>query len=149
MAKKRPRPMKSYRATLPRTVNAQLDAAIEEGLRKQVVAKNIVIDSLRAELAAASDILDANTQTMSDQRELASQLREELDRPHRVLRLIEYTGPRRWVEDTVRRAVHGTHRFGNGGAVTGVTLTEYPEVLVLARETDAEKTRAAKTWRME
>lgn len=54
----------------------------------------------------------------------------------RVLRLIEYEGPRSWVESTVLRAIHGTRVIGpaNNQRITGVTLTQYPEVLSAARE---------------
>lgn len=54
----------------------------------------------------------------------------------RVLRLVEYEGPRSWVELTVARAIHGTHVFRpDGGRVTGVTLDVFPEVLERARLT--------------
>lgn len=47
----------------------------------------------------------------------------------RVLRLVEYVGPRKWVEASVKRAIHGTRTLLNGARITAVTLTKYPEVL--------------------
>jgi len=55
----------------------------------------------------------------------------------RVLRIIEYVGPRRIVEDTVRRSIHGTITCGGEGAmrITAVTLHDFPEQLEKARHT--------------
>ncbi len=53
----------------------------------------------------------------------------------RVLRIVEYAGERAWVEETVRRAIHGTRATGRG-SITAVTLHEYPEKLVEAEQTD-------------
>lgn len=70
----------------------------------------------------------------------------------RVLRVVEYTGPRKLVEEQVRRSLHGT-RAGYGGtdgpavAITAVTLNEFPEVLIAAREVDGTqpyRTQAAR-----
>lgn len=55
----------------------------------------------------------------------------------RVLRIIEYTGPRDAVEEQVRRSLHGTRyglRLDNGHCViTAATLSQYPEILEIAR----------------
>ena len=48
----------------------------------------------------------------------------------RVLRLIEYRGPRVWVENQVRNSLHGTKEVstGNGmGYITVVTVGEFTE----------------------
>jgi hypothetical protein len=50
----------------------------------------------------------------------------------RVLRILEYVGPRKWIEETVARAIHGTRHLANG-SITAVTLGEYPEVLERVR----------------
>lgn len=47
----------------------------------------------------------------------------------RVLRIIEYRGPRHWVETTVRRSIHGTKVLENGAFITVTTLGEYPELV--------------------
>ena len=47
----------------------------------------------------------------------------------RVLRVIEYVGPRKWVEATVERAIHGTHRMPNGSFIRAATIGTYPEIL--------------------
>lgn len=47
----------------------------------------------------------------------------------RVLRIVEYIGDRKWVEDTVTRAIHGTRIVGAGRRISAVTLHEYPEAL--------------------
>lgn len=51
----------------------------------------------------------------------------------RVLRVIEYTGPRAKVEQQVLRSLHGTRDYGNGAATTAVTLHEFPEKLEAAK----------------
>jgi hypothetical protein len=54
----------------------------------------------------------------------------------RVIRIIEYVGPREWVERTVADSIHGTLRVGRVGfsiqipddaQITAVTLGEFPE----------------------
>ena len=67
----------------------------------------------------------------------------------RVLRLIEYEGPREFVEEQVANSLHGT-RFGMAGKplevgllppgrvrITAVTLGTYPEVIEIARRVPA------------
>jgi hypothetical protein len=49
----------------------------------------------------------------------------------RVLRIIEYTGPRDWVERTVANSVHGTKDMGHG-KISGATIGSYPEILHMA-----------------
>lgn len=55
----------------------------------------------------------------------------------RVLRLVEYEGPREWVEETIGRAIHGRKQIGRIDGetvyVTAVTLDEFPRVLEEAR----------------
>lgn len=48
----------------------------------------------------------------------------------RVLRVIEYVGPRPWVEEIVSKSIHGTKIFGNGDrCVRAATVGTYPEFL--------------------
>ena len=48
----------------------------------------------------------------------------------RVLRVIEYVGPRKWVEETVARSVHGTKHFSAPErSIRAATIGAYPEVL--------------------
>lgn len=47
----------------------------------------------------------------------------------RVLRVIEYVGPRDNVEDQVARSLHGEKRLPNGVMIKAATLGAYPEVL--------------------
>lgn len=51
----------------------------------------------------------------------------------RVLRIIEYRGPQRWVEETVRKSIHGTRQIDREKSITAVTLHEYPEQIRVAR----------------
>lgn len=67
----------------------------------------------------------------------------------RVLRVIEYTGPRAKVEQQVSRSLHGTRDHGNGVATTAVTLHEYPEVLEQAKPEAIDKARMERMERME
>lgn len=52
----------------------------------------------------------------------------------RVLRIIEYTGPRDRVEKQIALSLHGTRHCGNGLTITATTLHEFPEVLEKARD---------------
>ena len=51
----------------------------------------------------------------------------------RVLRLVEYEGPRKEVEEQVRNSIHGTRMGMKCVRITAVTLDQFPEVLVEAR----------------
>lgn len=50
----------------------------------------------------------------------------------RVLRVVEYEGPRGQVEETLINSIHGTAMFGEL-RVTAATLCEFPQVLDEAR----------------
>lgn len=53
----------------------------------------------------------------------------------RVLRIIEYVGPRSLVEEQIKKSIHGTRVFflgrnvGSEMAITATTLGEFPEIL--------------------
>lgn len=47
----------------------------------------------------------------------------------RVLRVIEYTGPRDKVEDQVARSLHGEKRLSGGLVIRAATVGSYPELL--------------------
>ena len=47
----------------------------------------------------------------------------------RVLRVIEYVGPRSWVEQTVARSIHGTMVVGSDKEIRAATIGTYPEIL--------------------
>ena len=47
----------------------------------------------------------------------------------RVLRIIEYVGPRDWVEKTVEKSIHGTKAMDNGAVIRAATIGGYPEIL--------------------
>jgi len=48
----------------------------------------------------------------------------------RVLRVLEYTGPRRAVEDLVSRSIHGERMYGFPPiSIRAATLGSYPEIL--------------------
>lgn len=60
----------------------------------------------------------------------------------RVLRLIEYEGPREFVESQVERSIHGTRVFNLPNTrnrefirITGTTLGLFPEIVAEARIT--------------
>lgn len=46
----------------------------------------------------------------------------------RVLRVIEYVGPRSRVEETVSNSIHGEKHFG-GLTIRAAVIGEYPEIL--------------------
>ena len=64
----------------------------------------------------------------------------------RVIRIIEYVGPRSKVEENVRQSIHGVKDCPNGLKITAVTLGEYPDVL--ASRLQAEIAEAADIARL-
>lgn len=59
----------------------------------------------------------------------------------RVIRIIEYVGPRGKIENQIARSVHGTKDWGNGVRISAATIGEFPEILerALANETMTEE----------
>ncbi len=51
----------------------------------------------------------------------------------RVLRVIEYEGPRSWVEEMVRKSIHGEKRLNSMREVHKIiraaTIGDYPQIL--------------------
>lgn len=47
----------------------------------------------------------------------------------RVLRIVEYVGPRDWVEHTVKNAIHGEKSCGIGKTIRATTLGVYPDLI--------------------
>ncbi len=47
----------------------------------------------------------------------------------RVLRVIEYVGPRSMVEDQVHRSLHGEKKLPNGVIIRAATVGGYPELV--------------------
>ncbi len=47
----------------------------------------------------------------------------------RVLRIIEYEGPRDWVEKTLNKAINGTKAVGPGKFIRTATIGTYLEIL--------------------
>lgn len=47
----------------------------------------------------------------------------------RVLRVIEYVGPRDRVEDVVAKSIHGEKDAGYGLVIKAATIGVYPEIL--------------------
>ena len=51
----------------------------------------------------------------------------------RVLRVVEYVGPRAWVEDIVARSIHGTKKCGSSFLrqdINAATIGAYPDILI-------------------
>lgn len=48
----------------------------------------------------------------------------------RVLRIVEYTGPRSEVENAVSKSVHGERVCSRGLVIKAATIGTYPEILV-------------------
>jgi hypothetical protein len=100
------------------------------------------VEGAHADRWRESVALEANARYAAE-RELR-ELRGEADHV-RVLRVIEYRGPRDLVERQVRRSIHGTIEVGHDGRrnpsdgsvrgifITAVTLGDYPERLLQAR----------------
>jgi hypothetical protein len=51
----------------------------------------------------------------------------------RIIRVIEYVGPRKRVEETVAKSIHGLKDAGTGLLIYGATLGLYGEVIGLAQ----------------
>ncbi len=47
----------------------------------------------------------------------------------RLLRIIEYIGPREWVEEIVSKSIQGTKIIAKDKIITAVTLGTFPEIL--------------------
>lgn len=47
----------------------------------------------------------------------------------RVLRVVEYVGPRSRVEDVVSRSIHGEKDAGEGLVIRAATVGLYPEII--------------------
>jgi hypothetical protein len=55
----------------------------------------------------------------------------------RVLRILEYTGPREWVERTLEQGAvpaNGQHTLPNGSVVRSAIIGQYPEILEKAQD---------------
>jgi hypothetical protein len=59
----------------------------------------------------------------------------------RVLRIVEYVGPRDLVEDQIARSIHGTRHCGLHGQIriTAATIGEFPEILKTAEPVVVQK----------
>ena len=55
----------------------------------------------------------------------------------RALRLIEYVGPRYWVERQIRDSIHGTKIIHGRGRITAVTIGEFVESIAELGVSDA------------
>lgn len=95
-------------------------------------------------------MIDTETiaQQLAEAREEIVRLTKERDdlRPTsdivRVLRVIEYVGPRDKVERQVARSIHGTlvvPGTPEGISITGATVGDYPERLAIARATEENR----------
>ena len=47
----------------------------------------------------------------------------------RVLRIVEYVGPRAWVEETVAASIQGTKVISKDKKINAATIGAYPEIL--------------------
>ncbi len=47
----------------------------------------------------------------------------------RVLKIVEYTGPREWVEQTITKSLPKETHFGNFQTIRTAVLGIYPEIL--------------------
>lgn len=61
----------------------------------------------------------------------------------RVLRVIEYVGPRKWVEATLARSIHGTMKLypeGGPAEIRTATVGRFPEALEPESEKEEDAT---------
>ncbi len=62
----------------------------------------------------------------------ADELEEAINgAPVRVLRVMEYVGSRKWVEETLsRNGVKGTYALGNGNSIKSAIIGEFPDIFI-------------------
>ena len=63
----------------------------------------------------------------------------------RILRVVEYSGPREAVESQVSNSIHGVRVVGNGVIIKAATIGTFPEVLDQANLVEGEAERFV--WR--
>lgn len=49
----------------------------------------------------------------------------------RVLRVIEYEGPRSWVEETVRKSIHGEKQVSLGCFIRAASVNVFPKLIAI------------------
>lgn len=57
----------------------------------------------------------------------------------RVIRIIEYVGPRGKIETQIANSLHGTKDWGNGVRISAATIGEFPEIIERALVRDGIK----------
>jgi hypothetical protein len=62
----------------------------------------------------------------------------------RVIRIIEYVGPRGKIETQIANSLHGTKDWGNGIRISAATIGEFPEILERALAADGAKEEPSK-----
>jgi hypothetical protein len=61
----------------------------------------------------------------------------------RVLRVIEYVGPRDKIEKQLANSLHGPRDCGNGVTIRAATIGSYPEILIHHVAIETAVTKAA------
>lgn len=57
----------------------------------------------------------------------------------RVIRILEYTGPRSWVEKTISgNIIKGVQSFGKDKTIREATLGDFPEIIETTDEMDGK-----------
>ena len=57
----------------------------------------------------------------------------------RVIRILEYTGPRSWVEKTIAgNIIKGSQKFGGDKIIREAILGDFPEIVEVAGEMDEQ-----------
>ncbi len=51
-----------------------------------------------------------------------------------VLRIVEYRGPRGWVERTISESIQGTRHIASDRSISAATIGEVPKILQAAEE---------------
>jgi len=62
---------------------------------------------------------------MNEQKEQKEQKEDSI----RILRIIEYVGPRNWVETTINKSINGTHILAKDKRISVTTIGTFPEVM--------------------
>lgn len=48
----------------------------------------------------------------------------------RVMRVVVYTGPRKWVEETISKSIQGTRKISENQKIEAATIGNYPDILI-------------------
>lgn len=92
--------------------------------RNEVLEHNVEL--MKNELGRRDGELQRRRDAQQRSDGVAKELQQQLEQPVTVFRLVQYTGDREWVEQTIANSIHGMYNPGPGRYIIGTTVTEAP-----------------------